>query len=93
MRSEVKANETRGTGPTFDSWPANLPQIAYVTADSAFLCVTCANGGNGSEASTTSDNEQWRIIGAQTLEQCPRELRVCAHCERYIPSTAADSRI
>lgn len=78
----VRPNEIRSTGPKHDTWPASLPQIAYVTADGAFLCVTCANGGNGSEASTTADSDQWRIIGAQVNED-PTE---CAHCNRTIPA-------
>lgn len=61
----VRANETRGTGPTYDHWPASLPQVSYVLADGGFICVYCANGGNGSDASTTAEDSQWRIIGAQ----------------------------
>jgi hypothetical protein len=85
IRSAVKRNEIRSTGPKHDTWPANLPHVAYVTGDGAFLCVTCANGGNGSQASTTTDDKQWRIIGAQTLEKHSPIERVCAHCERAIP--------
>lgn len=82
---EVQANEVRSTGPSFDTWPANLPQVAYVTKDGAFLCVTCANGGNGSAASISSVDPQWQIVGAQTLENHDRDARRCAHCCRFIP--------
>ena len=87
MASTVRANETRGTGPKYDLWPASLPQVAYVTADGAFLCVTCANGGNGSCAADADldagnpSTDQWRIIGAQVNA----EPQACAHCERIIP--------
>lgn len=85
VRSRVRANEVRSTGPTFDHWPASLPQVAYVTDDGGFLCVTCANGGHGSLASTTSDDPQWRIIGAQINDtETP-----CAHCDRLIPMAVA----
>ena len=79
----VEACEIRSTGPVWDHWPGSLPQISYVTADGAFLCVTCANGGNGSLATTENDgsNEQWRIIGAQVN----RHEETCAHCGRVIP--------
>jgi hypothetical protein len=76
----VGANEIRSTGPTFDHWPASLPHVSYVMADGAFLCVTCANGGNGSLASAQADDEQWRIIGAQVNE----DDTACAHCDRII---------
>lgn len=83
MLYTVKANEIRSTGPKWDRWPSSLPQIAYVVADGAFLCVTCANGGNGSMANTTDDTDnQWRIIGAQVNAS----LAQCAHCERMIPA-------
>ena len=76
----VEANETRSTGPRYDAWPASLPQISYVTADGGFLCVTCANGGNGSLASAQSDDPQWGIIGAQVNAG----ITECAHCGRGI---------
>lgn len=91
----VGANEARSTGPTYERWPADFPQIAYVTADGGLLCVTCANGGNGSRAAdvdldpATPDDAQWRIVGAQTLENRPIADRACAHCGRRIPDAIA----
>jgi hypothetical protein len=80
----VQKNEIRSTGPTWNQWPADLPQVAYVMADGALLCVTCANGGNGSLASLAPDtSDQWRIIGAQVSDGDP--MYVCAHCDRAIP--------
>jgi hypothetical protein len=66
-----------------------------VTADGGLLCVTCANGGNGSRAAdvdldpATPDDAQWRIVGAQTLENRPIADRACAHCGRRIPDAIA----
>jgi hypothetical protein len=88
-RQTVQANEIKSTGPTWDRWPANLPYVAYVTADGGFLCVTCANGGNGSRAAEKNlDRDadmEWYVIGAQTLENFPIDDQVCAHCDRAIP--------
>lgn len=71
----VEANEMRSKGPHHNQWPASLPQVSYVTADGAFLCVTCAN-----EHSDLQDNDQWKVIGAQ-VNDGPTE---CAHCYRTI---------
>ena len=76
----VQANETRITGPSHDAWPAQFPQISYVLGDGGFLCVTCANGGNGSEANVMTDDLQWKIIGAQ-VNNGPTQ---CDHCYRFI---------
>jgi len=82
MAETVRPNEPRDSGPHYDRWPASLPQISYCLADGGFLCVTCANGGHGSIASTTSETEpQWRIIGAQ----CNDYPTTCDHCARTIP--------
>ena len=82
----VEANEIRNHGPVYNTWPASLPQVSYVVADSAFLCVSCAN-----EHADLQDSDQWRIIGAQVNED-PTE---CAHCYRTIlgkPHTHVDSK-
>lgn len=81
MRIFVRAYETRSTGPAYDAWPSSLPFVSYVAADGAFFCVTCANGGNGSLASTDALGDQWRIIGAQVND----DFNECAHCGRTIP--------
>jgi hypothetical protein len=75
----VEANETRGTGPTWDHWPSSLPQISYVTEDGAILCVTCANRDGSTERDA---DKQWRIIGAQVND----EPTQCQHCYRMIVS-------
>lgn len=85
-RATVEANEVRSTGPRFDRWPSSVPFVSYVTVDGAFLCVTCANGGNGSRSgdeldASCPDDHQWRVIGAQVNSE-PTE---CAHCARTIP--------
>lgn len=80
MEKIVLQNESRTTGPKFDQWPAELPQISYVMADGEFICVTCANRGNGSEASLEASDNQWKIIGAQVN---PTDT-ICSHCNRTI---------
>jgi hypothetical protein len=83
----VRAGETRGSGPRWNHWPADLPFVHYITADGGRLCVTCANGGNGSRAAdadidpTCPDDRQWHVIGAQTEP----EPHACDHCARLIP--------
>lgn len=79
----VGPNEIRSTGPSFDTWPANLPQVAYVVADGGFLCATCANGGDGSLAGLSDvTDRQWRIVGAQTNA----DDTACDHCGWMIPA-------
>src|SRR5215471_11378158 len=82
MANQVEANEIRSTGPNWDAWPAGLPFVSYVTQDGGYLCVTCANGGHGSIASTASDDPQWRIMGAQVND----DPTTCDHCGRTIPT-------
>ena len=89
--TKVRAGEIRFTGPRYNRWPANHPEIAYVTEDGAFLCVTCANGGNGSRSAdddvmyaARGSEPQWKIVGAQTNESTVQ----CAHCERDIEPQA-----
>lgn len=62
--------------------------IVYYTADCALLCADCANGENGSEASDTHDERQWRIIGADVRWEGPTEQ--CAHCGVDLPSEYGD---
>jgi hypothetical protein len=83
----VKANEHRDTGPLYDRWPASLPIVSFCLADGGFLCVTCANGGNGSLASIADGTEpQWRVIGAQ----CNDYPTTCDHCNRIIAPLSSD---
>jgi hypothetical protein len=87
----VLANEIRSTGPTWNRFPANLPQVAYITDDGGQLCVTCANGGNESEATLKESDDpsdrQWQIIGAQTWSDPVQ----CDHCNRTIQPLAPGS--
>lgn len=62
--------------------------IAYVTADSEYLCAACVNGGNGSRAheqldSTDKDDDAWRVIGVN-IEEAPDDTVRCAHCHTII---------
>lgn len=87
--SYVRANEIRSTGPMHDAWPSDLPFVYYVSADGGCLCVTCANGGNGSRAADKDldplcpDDHRWRVIGAAANKW--NEPIQCGHCGRAIP--------
>lgn len=84
-KATVQPNEIRSTGPAWERFPGDVPGIAYVTKDGAFLCVTCANGGNGSLAALGDDTDpQWQILGAQTSDGS--DWYTCAHCDRQIPA-------
>jgi hypothetical protein len=62
--------------------------IVYVTADGGHLCPACANGENGSEASETHEDKQWRLTMAGVhWEGAPLE---CAHCNADIESAYGD---
>lgn len=87
MADTVRAFEIRNQGPQHDSWPAQFPQISYVLADGGFVCVTCANGGNGSLASTDTDDPQWRIVGAQVNLRDTQ----CDHCYRTISAAPQET--
>lgn len=81
QHTHVTSREVRSTGPTWDQWDSSHPEVSYVLADGEFLCVTCANGGNGSIAGTSDETDsKWRIIGSQ----CNAHQVHCAHCDRII---------
>ena len=64
------------------AWPGGYP-IYYMTID-AVLCPDCANGGNGSDASETNEDPQWRLVGyAVHYEGAPLQ---CEHCNAQIES-------
>ena len=72
-----------GTFPAY-AWPGGYP-IIYILADGETLCAKCANGENGSEASTDSGTDaQWRIIGQDIHWE--GEPETCAHCNGQIES-------
>jgi hypothetical protein len=75
-----------GTFPAY-AWPGGYP-IVYYTADSAILCPACANGQNGSDASETTDDRQWHLIGCEVYWEGPPET--CEHCHAEIPSAYGD---
>ena len=65
------------------AWPGGYP-IVYMMADNGCLCPACANGGNGSEASETSDEKQWRLVAGEVYwEGAPIQ---CDHCNADIES-------
>jgi hypothetical protein len=58
--------------------------LVYTTADGGDLCPACANGENGSEASETSDDKQWKLVSCDVhWEGDPIE---CDHCNADIES-------
>lgn len=72
-----------GTFPAY-AWPGGYP-ILYILADGETLCPKCANGENGSEASTEPETANgWRIIGQGIHWEGAPET--CAHCGGEIES-------
>ena len=66
------------------AWPGGYP-IYYLCADAGCLCPTCANGGNGSEASTDRDTpSDWRLVAADVHWE--GEPIICDHCGAAIES-------
>lgn len=83
MKTETMPRDTDGK-LSAAAWPGGYP-IVYILADGGCLCPGCANGENGSEASTDPDTAaDWRIIGADIhYEGAPI---VCDHCSAEIES-------
>lgn len=66
------------------AWPGGYPMI-YVSADGGVLCPDCANGRNGSEATTDPDAPaNWRLTAGCVHWEGPAE--VCDHCGADIES-------
>lgn len=69
-------------------WPGGYP-VFYLTADAGVLCPDCANGDNGSEATTAADAPRyWQVVDAGIHWEGPDET--CAHCAAAIPSAYGD---
>jgi hypothetical protein len=76
-----------GTLPAY-AWPGGYP-MAYLCADGGTLCPDCANGRNGSEASTAPDAApDWRLIDGSVYWEGPP--LTCDHCQAAIPSAYGD---
>ena len=71
-----------GAFPAY-AWPGGYP-IVYILADGATLCPKCANGENGSEASTDNECREWKIVGSDIHWE--GDPFTCAHCNREIES-------
>lgn len=66
------------------AWPGGYP-VVYYFADHGECCPDCANGDNGSEASTDpSTDEQWRIVACDVIEEETDMEIQCAHCSRWL---------
>lgn len=75
-----------GTLPKY-AWPGMYP-LMYLCADSGILCADCANGKNGSDASETADDAQWRIVASDINYEDP-DL-TCDHCRAQIECAYCD---
>jgi hypothetical protein len=62
--------------------------LIYFTADNACLCAACANGDNGSEASETHEDNQWRLVVTEVYWEGP--VMQCDHCDADIESAYGD---
>lgn len=70
------------------AWPGAY-RIFYMCADGGLLCSDCANGGNGSEASTDPDTpSDWRIEAYDVYWEGPDTY--CDHCNKTIESEYGD---
>ena len=69
------------------AWPGGYP-IFYICQDDNVLCVDCANGKNGSEASSENDDPEWHLIGSDINWE--NESLYCVHCDGMIPSAYGD---
>ena len=79
--------DENGKFPAF-AWPGGYPVI-YLCADGGVLCPACANGENGSEASTDSDAPQdWRLLANTVHWEGPPAI--CDHCNAQIESAYGD---
>lgn len=76
------ARTSDGKLPAY-AWPGGYP-IIYILADCECLCATCANGGNGSDASEGNNDPQWDIIGAQVNWE--GTALTCGHCMAILES-------
>lgn len=86
MRNLDELRDDAGNLPAY-AWPGGYA-MAYLCADGGELCAGCANGGNGSEASTNSDApDDWRLISYVAYgADCdtPTEGVNCDHCNTFI---------
>ena len=79
--------DENGKFPAY-AWPGGY-QIVYTVADCEIICPDCANGENGSIASTDSDaDEQWRIESMDIYYEGPPVQ--CANCNQDIESAYGD---
>lgn len=82
----LQKDEELGRYPAY-AWPGGYP-IIYVTADNSVLCPDCANGGNGCEASETSEYKQDRLVAMDVYWEGP--VIQCDHCQGLIESAYGD---
>jgi len=71
------------------AWPGGYP-VAYLAEDGDTFCPDCANGENGSDATTVDDGSRsgWLVIGGFIHYEGPPEI--CAHCDAEVASAYGD---
>jgi len=69
------------------AWPGGYT-IYYLTEDGGVLCPDCANGENGSLASETSDDPQWKLVASDLHQEGPP--LICDHCGFEMESDYGD---
>ncbi len=94
--SKLPPREPDGKLPAY-AWPGGYA-IVYYTQDGGSLCAGCANGENGSEATTErrdgftdpvpSDEAQWLLVAAEPYWEGP--VKHCDHCNKELPSEYGD---
>lgn len=75
-----------GLFPSY-AWPGGYPLI-YLCEDGGVLCPRCANRFDGSEASESSDDPQWRLVASDVYYEGP--VIQCDHCNDDIESAYGD---
>lgn len=76
--------ERRSDGKLWSHTSIGSYPLVYFTENGGTLCPACANGENGSDASETSDDPQWRLDGGDIHWE--GEPLQCDHCNCEIES-------
>ena len=69
------------------AWPGGYP-ILYLFEDMGVCCPACANGDNGSDATTDGNDSQWNLVAYDVHWEGPAEH--CSHCSAEIGSAYGD---
>lgn len=94
MQTETIHRESDGTLPSY-AWPGAY-NLRYLMEDGESICAECANGGNGSLATTdkaacedsNGAGSGWLIVAQYVNWEGPDDY--CAHCGKVMPSEYGD---